>query len=157
MKIDLLDVTKQEIIQFFKEDPKLCYQGLPDEELHDLMHNQWDNMPTSSIFKLISITGIGPIALLRLDALTNIALSMHFYLHSGLQGKGLDQVIGEVIYNYIKSLRYVKKVVAPVPKVCRHVRRALLKFGFKQEGVLKNAIQWRSQVTDLHHYSLEIK
>lgn len=151
------DVAPQEMTDFFINDPALCYLGLPDLELHKLyetkQYHPRENSKYIGIYhkeKLISLVCI--------ELFTELALTVHFYVPTILQKKGLALRIQKLLYTYfIETYPFIERIITPVPSACDHVQRCAERFGMKVEGTITKCMKWRNERVDLLMYALDLK
>lgn len=154
---DVRELSQNEIKDFFINDPTLCAMGLPDSDVLYIEQNNDYYFPEGS-------TGVGIfdndelICVFRYDPYTPIAVNVHIYLKSSLQGKHLTYSYGGILVRYVlANLPHVSKIVIHCPKTCETTWKVIQHGGMKLEGVQKNAMVWRGQVTDLLIFGKEIK
>ena len=151
------NITQDQMTEFFINDPALCYLGLADLDLHRLYETK-QYYPRENT-KYIGVLHDGKlVSLVCIELFTEQTLTVHFYIPTILQKKGLALRVQKLLYNYFYGkYPFIIKIVTPVPSPCEHVQRCAERFGMVLEGRITKCMKWRSELVDLLMYGLEIK
>lgn len=154
--LEVRDITNDVAAKFFLNDPKLAYLGCADDVLVKLYYTQDYEPQEMSQLKGIFDSG-QLIMLMKYEFFTTVALNIHCYLSSSLQGRGYFGELVTFIIAWIKQeMPQVTKLLVMTPDPCSHIQAMANRYGFIKEGHLKNVVVWRQQTVDLIIYGMEI-
>lgn len=162
------DVTQEQMTEFFINDPALCYLGLSDLDLQRLyetkQYHPRENTKYLGLYtKDLQVVGDLQIevnkliSLVCIELFTEQALTVHFYIPTDLQKKGLALEIQQFLFQYfLTTYPDIKKIITPVPSSCIHVQKSAEKFGMVVEGKITNCMKWRGEMVDLLFYTIPL-
>lgn len=147
------ELDKKEVVDFFINDPQLYLLGLPDEFIVALIGDGKFLNPYNSFLQGVYEKD-ELVMFLMWEPFTSTSISIHTYIPSKYHGTGkYKQIMNWLIKTYWQPDKKLYKIMAMPPSSCTHVIKAIKKIGFKLEGQLKNAVEWRSEVVDLMMFS----
>lgn len=148
-------ITGKEATPFFRRDPSLCYLGLPDDALANLMDD-----PDYILFENDDLWGVfageGLIAVVKYELFTSCTINMHIYLCSYMFHSGAFTKVQECLKEYIVRNTGIIKALVMCPTTCLHIQKAAESYGFKKEGFISNCMVWRNELTDIIIYGIPI-
>ena len=149
------DISREDAEQFFLKDLELCKRALTDAELDNIMAlSEYTPFDSSRFIGIIHDNIL--IGVIKYEEFTNITVNLHLYLLSFLHGKDVFKDIHQPVTEwFIKNTGY-KKAVVLAPGCCSHVHGAAEIAGFKLEGKLEKAIEWRDKDEDIYVYALDL-
>lgn len=150
-KISLDDVNK-----FFIADPKLCLMGLQDSDLVSLHKYQSIQEREGSVWYEIRFLK-ELLAVVRMEPHSLEAVTVHLYVATRHQGKKLLKYMATDVIEYLTHNTDYEKIIVPIPSPCKHVIRTMKPLGFKLEGCLSKALNWRNHKVDLLWYARNIR
>lgn len=153
--LEIRNVTKQEIIDFFISDPRLCEMGLSDVEIVTLQETREYLIKPNSTYHGV-YDGDRLLAVSKSEWFTNETLCFHLYVTRICSSEYRAKDIHNLIINTIKEFNKISKVICMVPSTCRHVSMAVISWGWELEGRIKNSITWRHKLVDVLIYSLDL-
>lgn len=83
-------------------------------------------------------------------------MQIHPHILPEFWGKISQAVVAKFISN-LRNQQVVTKLVAMIPKCCRHTRMFAARNKFKREGKLSRAVMYNDKVQDLIIYSHELR
>ncbi len=153
--LKIKDITPEVATAFFRRDPTLCYLGLCDEALANLMADDhyilFKNQDLWGVF-----AGKGLIAVVKYEAFTYSTINMHIYLCSYMFHSGAFSKVQKALKAHIIKTTGVIKALVMCPATCPHIQKAAESYGFKKEGLISNCIVWRGELTDIIIYGIVI-
>ncbi len=151
-------LNQEELTMFFLSDPKLCYIGLADDDLHVLYSERKYPISPNSGYLGIRDEGNKLMCVVKYEQFTQMAICPHFYLATSCQGKGISDRIHKLVTNYfVDKFPSIKIAIMTVPSPCTYVCKAIERFGAMYESRIKNIMVWRGEVVDLLFYRLKLK
>lgn len=156
MSYKIVDISQIELNEFFLNDPKLSYLGLPDLDLAYLYEKREFPIHPGIIHKGIFINN-ELVCVMKWEVFTAETGNFHMYVTSKLQKIGFTPELQKIIYQYfIDNTNFIKGIIM-IPSTCEHVQRSAKNFGFKVEGRLTKAMRWRKELVDIIIYAIEFK
>ena len=153
--MQVISLTEQDISKFFTEDPKLCYLGLPDEDLVSLYQHEellWSQ--TSQVFGITENDKL--VSIVKWEYFTKNTINLHMYVGTAFQGKkSLD--IANFVKEYLRDNTKYLKVLLMVPSTCEHVTNFAKYFGFELEGNITKSYTWRNTLVDILIFSFYLR
>lgn len=150
------NIPQETIIKFFKEDPSLCYLGLPDYSLVALYEGH-EIITKEGTYNLGVYLGDELVFLMNYTYFTDTTINIHTYLKTKYQHTPMYASIQNELRKYFLENTKVIKVIAMTPETCPHIHKTCEKYGFTLEGRLTKAIIWREKLVDLLLYGLILK
>ena len=155
--LEIKEVSPELATEFFRRDPSLCYLGLPDEALTNLMAD--DNYilfkDCPSYLWGIYIEG-NLISVVKYELFTSQTINLHIYLCSYMFDSGAFQKIQESLKQHIIDNTPYIKVIIMCPETCLHIQKSAESYGFVKEGTIPKCIVWRTELTGIIIYGLSI-
>ena len=154
--ITIKDVSESELTDFFINDPKLAYLGLPDNDLVNLFYHH-KYVPNSISFYKGVFEDDRLICPFKIEFFTETTANLHLYLCSDLHKTGKIKEVEKEIRRWFLEETYFQKVLIMAPETCDHVHGTAEYFGFVVEGRLTKAVRWRKELVDVIIYSDNIR
>lgn len=153
--MEFVELTPKEVSDFIINDPVLICLGFSDSELvYMYEHKEYKLHKDSKYIGIKKDDDI--IGILKWEYFTEHCISIHPYIASTFQGKGLSKEIGNFISEHLMKNTDVKKAVAFIMEPCEAAIRAAKGFGFKLEGHITKCTYWRQKLTGIYIYGLEL-
>lgn len=154
----MIQLTQQQLDEFFFSDPKLVMLGLSDEEMHYMTTNKHYYMAPGSGYLGVNDPKSGQlIGVIKYEWFTNIAINFHMYIRSELHGTSDVTYVANEARNHFEADEWCRKVLLMVPSSCEHIMKFAPKHGFKKEGYITQCYFWRQQPVDLVIFGLNLK
>jgi hypothetical protein len=154
--IQIKNISEEEISKFFINDPQLVYLGLPDADLVSLFQEKkWYKSKLTNCVGVFDNNTL--IFVFKYEFFTPVCLNGHFFMSSKYRHTGKFEEIVALLKDFVKtSYPQITKCIVMTPALCTHVPPTCQKFGFIQEGHIKECITWREQLTDLLIFGLKL-
>jgi hypothetical protein len=149
------EISREDLNEFFMNDPKLCYIGLSDNSMATLYHHGHVELPS-----LCVIYGIYRedelVCCVRSDPWSEIATCLHIYISTKLHGTDTSKEIQKLVAGHIKDNTVYTKIIICTPSPCLNVIGAANTFGLKLEGRITNCVIWRQKPADMLIFGLDL-
>lgn len=155
--LEIKDVSPELVTEFYRRDPTLCYLGLPDEALANLMVDEsyilYKDCP-SYLWGVYINDNL--ICVIKYELFTSQTINLHIALCSYMHDSGAFQKVQQALKKHIIETTSYIKVIVMCPKTCTHIQKAAEAYGFVKEGQIPNCIVWRTELTDIIIYGLSV-
>lgn len=149
------EISREEAARFLLADSVLCNRALPDHELDEIaVSGEYKPFDTSRFIGMYN-DGI-MISVTKWEYFTDVTVNIHVYISSLLHGKGVTKEIQGIFKQWFATRTNFAKAVILAPGTCPIVHKSVEIAGFKLEGLLTKAMQWRGELVDLHIYGLDL-
>lgn len=154
--MDFKELTEQEISDFIVNDPGLVYMGFTDKELMYMYENKKYLLhPQSHYIGIVKDEVL--IGILKWEYFTDVAITVHPYISTNYQGKGLAKEMSRFVTEHLLKNTEIKKVMAFIGDSCEPAIRAVKACGFFQEAFIDKCQVWRQQLGGVYVFSLNLE
>lgn len=154
--LSIREISKEEIVTFFTNDPKLAFKSLADEILDYMYHGKdIEFHRNSNVLGLFINDEL--IVIFKYQHFSNVAVNVHLYIATKARSKEFFNGVFQFLKAWVKEKHpHVCKAVVITPSTCKHVLKLLPKYGFKLEGTIEKAMKWRLEIVDIHILGMEL-
>lgn len=154
--IEVREINLKIAERFFLSDLMLCEMALQDAELDTIRmgHAYSPSDPNAKFIGLFFDGNLG--CIVRWEKFTETAVSVHPYLLTCLQKKGIFGDLHGIIKDWFVRNTFFTKVIVFAPRPCKAVHKAAALAGLKKEGLLTKALKWRGVLADVYIYAFDL-
>lgn len=154
MKYHLNHTTDKSLISQVLFDPGLI-SSLPDEDRIARSEGaEYEPCPTT---KYLVIRASGNIVgIVRWKLFSNITIEAHVHILPKYWGSGITEEIADQVFAFWKQTTHCNRLVTFVPEDCKHVQKAIHRFGLEPTGVIPGGVIWNQRQQDLYIFSRDL-
>lgn len=157
MMYKAVSITSEIATVFFFSDPILILLGLSDEEMAIMHKLKKYELSEGSNYIGIQDSHDKLVAIVKYEWFTTHTINFHMYIQSKYHHTKEIKSITNFIKQYFKDTLKINKAIIMVPSSCDHIHSFAPKYGFKKEGHITNAYQWRQELVDIIIYGLDLQ
>lgn len=155
--MQIKELTKQQISDFFTSDPNLMYLGLSDEEIVVVyMSGAYPVNDTSTYLGFYREDEL--IGMAKFERFTTEAVNLHIYIRTIHQHQNITMQIKKVLTKYLlENTSYIKALIMTPDLGCQQIHDKMEKLGFSKEGHITKCFKWRTEEVGIIIYGLDLR
>lgn len=146
--IKIEETKDSEIVTKILSDNTLFHASMDDEDIRQFEQGVWQ--PSFQGWRYLHIMVDGKdAAIVRWHYFTPITIGVHWHLLPKFWGTGISDEINKEVDAWFEENTQALKLTTQVPYCLENIWRAVVRGGFRPDGIMAKATIWRDQIEDV--------